>query len=678
MTMIKQALLMACAVLVRAVTCSKVLHPAEIRFSDLSDPQQNQPADFQSKLTALQSALGSEGVVAITGIPRFSELRSQVLLGAQACISKSSKAQHLSFPDGTARHTLAASSSQSAGQVPVDHGSMSQECAEWDKTASEFRSLISICADKFAQQLDSVLGLSTRSSRSSNGPAAALLKTSHDKSYSTMSTIVAAGDRLEHFHSYDLPVQSEQQPGDQTIDFHVDQGLFIAFIPALLYNSDSGATAAPWTEASSSGTFALRKADGSEVEVAFEPDSLVILAGDGLNQLASLNKAASSVSVHAPLHAFKAPARGAAGWHRLWYGMMQLLPADAVDEATGLTYGDLRQKIIEVSTNADPDTAAASKSALGLGCSQQRQARELQASCTESQIYCWHRCFDYTETVSPEACAAQSLGFNCTSQWDQVWVTGHGDYNPACTNSTSVVTPLPTVPQPPIDGSTSTCSGFMDLVDDSSYANRVALVANETYLLWNVAGEEVHVKMVHNGRAGWMAVGINVGGARNGMYSAPVVMGQYNPESDDPLTVKEYKIHDSLSAYRHWKTPYSPSALSETMMSVTDCFTTMSFKTSSIYGHALNITEGSNSLIWGLTHSAYVTDEANGYAAYHSAVDGAFTERYRFRGHVVLAFTSEAATTTLEEDTSSAFAARLSLTLVTTLASALFVAFLGF
>ena len=71
--------------------------------------------------------------------------------------------------------------------------------------------------------------------------------------------------------------------------------------------------------------------------------------------------------------------------------------------------------------------------------------------CADNQMFCWMRCMDFTETVSPEACAEQDgLRVQCASQRDQIWrhEDSHGDYRPTCTNSTQHVTPTPTIPIP--------------------------------------------------------------------------------------------------------------------------------------------------------------------------------------------------------------------------------------
>lgn len=367
--------------------------------------------------------------------------------------------------------------------------------------------------------------------------------------------------------------------------------------------------------------------------------------------------------MHPPTHAFRMP-QNAPGLYRVWYGMMQLPPSDATSDETGLTFGEIREGVISASRTG----GHTAETALALGCSPKLHARELSSTCSvSSEIYCWHRCMSFTETATPGVCAAKNTGFNCVDQFDKIYreQDGHGDYHPSCTNSTTFVTPRPSVEQP-----TSTCHGWQDLVSDPHYAHRVALVPNETYFLWNVVDDDLEGKMVHNGLVGWLAIGIeNVGGKHNGMNGARIVMGHNNPDSSEVPSIGEYNIHEMSSAFRTWKTPLSPSALANAEMTLTGCFSIMAFKAKTIYGTPLNITSGTNRLIWALTHGAYVTADFGGYAAYHSAADLDRSQRFKRRGHVHLNLAegleiTSTATTTLADMMAAMSAASRSLVCV--------------
>jgi len=218
---------------------------------------------------------------------------------------------------------------------------------------------------------------------------------------------------------------------------------------------------------------------------------------------------------------------------------------------------------------------------------------------------------------------------------------GHGDYNLACTNSTELVSPRPPVEQP-----TTGCDEWQDLVADPTYTHKVALSDNETYFLWNVAadGQTIHGKMIHKGLVGWLGFGLeNIGGAHNGMNGAHIVMG-HNLQGSS--RIGEYKIHERESAFRHWKVALSSPALADAAMTLTNCYSSMVFKTKTIYGEALNVSSGTDRFIWALSRNAYVTDSYGGYAPYHADEVGDRSQRTRFRGKIHLDLMSGAVLTT--------------------------------
>eukprot|EP00927_Polykrikos_kofoidii_P049650 TRINITY_DN43685_c0_g1_i1.p1 TRINITY_DN43685_c0_g1~~TRINITY_DN43685_c0_g1_i1.p1 ORF type:complete len:636 (+),score=74.50 TRINITY_DN43685_c0_g1_i1:87-1994(+) len=591
------------------LTNGETFVPISVDFAGLRDE-----AGLEKTDNILRRALSNDGPVAITNIPDFARLRTEVLQGAHSCIVAAPRSQSLDFPDGTTRRTLAAVST-SNGLEAIDHGSSTPACKNWERTSEAFRHVVADAINLFTKRLGNILDFPS---------GVQLLKSSTGDSYDNLEAVVNAGERLEHFHTYAVPSSPASNGDEPLIDYHIDQGLFIAFVPATLVDDATGLV----QKSLPTGTFMIKSKTGVELKVDFDGDSLVVLLGDDFNQY--LTNRHRGLVLHAPAHAFRMPRGLHAGMHRVWYGMMQLPPQDAMSDKTGLTFGEVRANII-----SNPQAPS------GLGCSRQLAARELSATCSANQMYCWHRCMNFTASVSPTACAAKHTGFNCTSQFDQVYrkQDGHGDFNLACTNSTQTVTPRPVVVQP-----AGTCNGWQDLISDTKYAHRVALAENETYFLWNVAGDQVEGRMVHKGLVGWMAIGLaNIGGKHNGMNGARIVMGQNDPAASP--SIGEHKIHESLSAFRHWKTPLSPSSLEDASMVLTGCFSSIKFKTKKIYGQDLNVTHGINHMIWGLTHAAYTTSDFGGYAAYHSAADGDRMERTRFRGLIQLDFNNNHTTT---------------------------------
>lgn len=365
---------------------------------------------------ALEGALSREGLVQVAGVPRFAELRSEALRAAHACAASSPEATSQRFADGTLRRTLAASG-VGRGLGVVTRASAAAPCEELaERAGRDFRAAIGEAVDAFVAQLDAVLGLG----------ALALLHGDLG-GYSSLEQLVASGERLEHFHTYRVP---EQAPSAPTLDFHVDQGLFIAFAPAMMVSEAGGPSGG-----SSTGAFVVRSGDGREVEAALRPDSVVFLLGDGVNQY--VNPAHRRSPLRAPEHAFRMP-RDTPGWHRVWYGMMQLPPRDALSDEAGMTFGDIREQILLASAGGDGERAA-----LSLGCTRQLVARELAGSaCEEDQMSCWMRCMNHTEEVSPEACAAKGQELVCSDAQGNLFQGAHGDhtYRPRCADPAATTT----------------------------------------------------------------------------------------------------------------------------------------------------------------------------------------------------------------------------------------------
>ena len=126
---------------------------------------------------------------------------------------------------------------------------------------------------------------------------------------------------------------------------------------------------------------------------------------------------------------------------------------------------------------------------------------------------------NHTADVSPTACRAKNLGFKCTSQWDQLWREGidsHGDFNPACSNTTAHITPLPTIA--PFNGS---CPSWQAIVDSVTQGKpgfkEIAIKNGSVSLLYKLEAGKLEAKMLYRGIAGWMAIGPeNPGGFHNG------------------------------------------------------------------------------------------------------------------------------------------------------------------
>lgn len=140
--------------------------------------------------------------------------------------------------------------------------------------------------------------------------------------------------------------------------------------------------------------------------------------------------------------------------------------------------------------------------------------------------------------------------------------------------------------------------------------------------MWNVVAGRVRAVLALNSKASWLALGIeNLGGKHNGMNGAPVVFGITSKDTEFPhLTgiVQEYRVHSKESRFRTWNTPYEDPAIADTEIIEENC-----------YGHKLNITSGSNRLVWAMRVSTYMQV---GKDSYHEGCSGENRTRYRGGG----------------------------------------------
>eukprot|EP00804_Cyclotella_cryptica_P018500 CCRYP_004326-RA/>CCRYP_004326-RA protein AED:0.03 eAED:0.03 QI:54/0.5/0.66/1/0.5/1/3/1548/260 len=219
----------------------------------------------------LLSALSQDGLVSITSIPNFSTLKQAVLRHFASCLVDRDAAQgqkSVVFQDGTTRRSFAFATEDIASAME-DLPSTSS-CEAFASSLVPFRAAVDAVVEAFARRLSAEMGSSLTQplltgARRDEGPS----------SWNTVVEVVKAGEYLDHFHSY----QKLDDREDKTIDFHVDQGLFLAFTPGTMLDSSSQGVAGL------SDGFSVRDLSGREYELMFdEGDDLVFMLGDGVNQ----------------------------------------------------------------------------------------------------------------------------------------------------------------------------------------------------------------------------------------------------------------------------------------------------------------------------------------------------------------------------------------------------------
>lgn len=331
---------------------------------------------------------------------------------------------------------------------------------------------------------------------------------------------------------------------------------------------------------------------------------------------------------------------------RVWYGRMVLPPKDALVAAestqTTLTYGDIRRRLVET-----PDVHIPA----GLGCSSPTM-RALQHSgnhdepsaCEKGSLFCWARCMELADyDISEEICQEQNLELKCINPRGQ-FQTGerHGDFWPACSNTTVELTPYPEIPQTPEGVDTSEAwNAFLAGSDGMMYDHSFDLTTEKNkgvVLHWSVVDEEqgiVKARLAFNDVFGWLAMGFaDPEGRHNGMNGADILLalpgGNYTPTfglevpgktlpgtdeisveiskkksaavateiNPEGSTVNGYKIDSIGSSFRHWSEPTGITTAQDSMnVVVTEYATSMTWETDNINGKKFNMT-GFDDLIW--------------------------------------------------------------------------------
>lgn len=658
------------ALLVAVAVPTAAVHPVRISYESLLNGGVSLAA-----VSSLEQALTEVGMVSIINIPSFHKDKDDTLSGLDGCLSHSKATQEHTFGDGTRRRTLA-THSVPGGIQKVQHGdhisfSTVNDCKSFDESSNEFRSTVAAVTQAFADRVSEYVQQQQQQESSSAGTTIAaegeedmpLLATANGFLFKTLSDVVENGEHLEHFHSYtksmkDIPGNQEEE----TIEMHVDQGLFIAFTPGRMVQHPQDDPSVKTFELTSG--FYIESKEGTVEEVEFNnEDDLVFMLGDGVNQYIN-DKLAADKKLRAVPHMLRFKSHGDKSSSRVWYGRMVLPPVDAIHPAHGTTFGQLREHMIAASHNHQEDENA------GLGCSGGMVARDLSATtCEGDSMYCWHRCMNTTEHgVSEEICQGRDLQLHCINPRLQIWgEENHGDYYPACADAEvqEVETPFPTLPEYPRSEDACTDTAFDEFADTSGFDFSHDLMGGARFM-WSIEDGKVRGRIAYNGLFGWLAFGFaDVDGMKNGMHggrlrilfvshlllkvclitvslkitlhcflitTANILMalpgGNYSAYSgldlDMPSSVEMHEIHPKMTPFRYWMTPAVSTKSDEDIgafgIEDNDCFTAMSFKQSSIGKYTFNLT-GSDELIWAANGQDYFVQyhgpEARGRFAIH-------------------------------------------------------------
>jgi len=581
-----------------------------------------------------QSALEKDGIVTVSAIPGYVRLHKEMLEKAHLCARSMPEkiARGHFFEDGTKRLTLAMSGR--SGDLPLEEF---KACPGLKDKLNAFRNLVSEVSHTFFDCLDSILDLKGEP---------LFYSSDAEGLYETTADIFLHGEHLDHIHSYNHQAGAADSADMSTMDFHTDQGLAIAFAPAIMLDEETPHSMPKPQQ--STGKFEIMLRSGDHLEVRFPHGHLVFMLGDGVNQYVNPKKL-TGPDLYATPHAMTMPKHSSSHW-RIWFGRMFLPPADALHR-NGLTQTQLRNGLLQAWSKNDSIPSPHLHLACSRGLAQElRQLstdppcssgarRRCSGNCANNQLQCWWRCMNFTELVGPDVCAEQNLGFNCTNRRDEISIGGvqHGDYNLACTNSTQPVRDNCELEQiNAVRPAKANAAGFETFIaSQGKYDGRHDLQLDgsndtEVAFLWAVDAGKVNGLLAFNGELSWISFGIeNVGGPLRGMKGGEVLFGVSSKDKEFPdlVGVNEYKIDLVESRFRHWNTPYQQgNSAADSMLIEENGFTALKFTTSSIYGKALNMT-GSNRLMWAIRASTYMHI---GKDSYHEGCKGG--ERIRYRG----------------------------------------------
>ena len=466
--------------------------PPRVTYQELLNFQKGD--DTSTKLFSIVEEIG---LFSITDIPLFAREKPETLGALPACVDAllstgvtdvaAAAAQH-AFADGTIRKTIA-TSSQESDSATWNTMKTLQECQQLQESSGAFRDTVAEVTRTVGNVLSSLL----------DAPAPLLMDSNGVDSYS-LEEIVTHGDHLEHFHVYSKPQQLRATQAEKakanTIDWHTDQGLLLVFSPGMVQGQPS------------QNDFHIQLVNGQAVAVTFDvQDELVVMLGDGVHQY--INKAGKSshsvkqLTLRSVPHALQMASTTTTNGQeetRVWYGRMVLPPSTAVHPVHHQTFGQLRRDLI-----------AKSPTDHGLGCSSavinhpERQLQDItEDSCSpDTQSFCWHRCMNYTETVSPDACVAADASHEvaCINAERELWGGDHNpDFSLGCINVALASVQTTSAPAAENDtATTATDNGNNTMAEDHDDTDESSGVSNANSVI-----SGVHYMAVASVAIGWM------------------------------------------------------------------------------------------------------------------------------------------------------------------------------
>jgi hypothetical protein len=413
----------------RSTEEAPVFVPTRISYQDLQNVLEEEDSD-DNNVVLVRKALQNVGLFSITDIPLFGKEKPETLESLPACVNAllllqqkeekfrgNNAARHV-FPDGTIRKTIATTGDQHSLLLlnnNDDASGIPESCEPLQQVSGAFRDTVAEVTRTVGMILLRLLNDNHNNNKASSSAEESLVwNQARDKAYN-IADLVTFGEHLEHFHVYEKTSTTtrnnkddDQDTNKSTLDWHTDQGLMLIFTPGTTIKNGEP----------SQNDFYIQLANGQAVSVSFDiKDELVVMLGEGIHHYSTSSRNNMMLnpkdenSFRAVLH--RLSVRSGNG-ERVWYGRMVLPPSDAVHPLHQRTFGDLRQEMMTAHPHEKSFLGCSSNSGSTSSLSLAAYERYLETqditeeeSCNpDTQFFCWHRCMNYTELVSPTACEA--------------------------------------------------------------------------------------------------------------------------------------------------------------------------------------------------------------------------------------------------------------------------------
>jgi len=255
-----------------AVIANNLMQVDTFELSDLLSGQ---------RLHDLSTTLSTTGLLAIRSSHfRFDALKLVCRRQQNLLAYKGDATTSVLLQDGVTTRTTWATAT--VGTTPLPLGTEAEEL-------DALRDQVALASNAFVKALDRLLSIADK-----DDVDTPLLRTDRGVQYSSIESIVKASVHLEHFHLYE---KGDTTSNEETLEWHTDAGLFLAFVPACNCRGGEEHDSSLWVDNS---------------PVVFPPNTIAIMLGTG---------AENWLQTHLTLRATRHAVKMNAGDLRAWYGM---------------------------------------------------------------------------------------------------------------------------------------------------------------------------------------------------------------------------------------------------------------------------------------------------------------------------------------------------------------------